>query len=105
MQQEKLTTPSVRRFRLIANIEGWSYILLVFVAMPLKYWANLPMAVSIVGMVHGILFLAFCLSLAEMFFRYRWSVIKATAVFISSLLPFGTFIMDRILYKSKTSVS
>ncbi len=105
MQQETLTAPAVKRFRLIANIEGWSYILLVFVAMPLKYGADLPAAVSIVGMLHGILFVGFCMSLAEMFFRYRWSVLKAAAVFVSSLLPFGTFVMDRMLYKSRSAVS
>lgn len=99
MEAKLVITPAEKRFRLIANIEGWSYIVLLFVAMPLKYWAGMPMAVRIVGMLHGVLFVAFCLSLLEMILRFRWSIIKVILVFISSLLPFGTFYMDYKLFK------
>lgn len=102
MTTENTSSPAVKRFRLIANIEGWSYIILLLVAMPLKYLADLPIAVRIVGMLHGLLFVGFCISLLEMLIRFRWSIIKIVLVFLSSLVPLGTFIMDRQLFgKSK----
>lgn len=102
METEVVSSSAVKRFRLIANIEGWSYIVLLFIAMPLKYVAGLPMAVRIVGMLHGVLFVIFCISLMEMVLRFRWGLFKTILVFLSSLLPFGTFYMDRQLFgKSK----
>jgi integral membrane protein len=102
MQTEVVPSPAEKRFRLIANIEGWSYIILLFIAMPLKYLADLPIAVRIVGMLHGVLFVGFCISLLEMTIRFRWGLFKIMLVFLSSLLPFGTFYMDRQLFgKSK----
>jgi integral membrane protein len=98
MTTENISLPAVKRFRLIANIEGWSYIILLVVAMPLKYFADLPIAVRIVGMLHGVLFVGFCISLLEMLIRFRWSIIKIILVFLSSLVPLGTFIMDRQLF-------
>lgn len=102
MHTEMVSSSAQKRFRLIANIEGWSYIILLFIAMPLKYFADLPIAVRIVGMLHGVLFVGFCISLTEMVFRFRWGLIKTMLVFLSSLLPFGTFFMDYQLFgKSK----
>lgn len=98
MQTEVVSSPAEKRFRLIANIEGWSYIILLFIAMPLKYLADLPMAVRIVGMLHGVLFVGFCIFLAEMVLRFRWGLLKTLLVFLSSLIPFGTFYMDRQLF-------
>jgi integral membrane protein len=99
MHSEIASSPAQKRFRLIANIEGWSYIILLFIAMPLKYLADLPMAVRIVGMLHGVLFVGFCISLTEMVIRFRWGLLKIILVFLSSLLPFGTFYMDRQLFR------
>lgn len=102
METEAVSLPAQKRFRLIAYTEGWSYIVLLFIAMPLKYWADLPIAVRIVGMLHGVLFVGFCISLIEMVIRFRWGLFKTMLVFLSSLLPFGTFYMDRQLFgKSK----
>ena len=52
---------NVRNSGLINTIEGYSYIILLFIAMPLKYLAGIAIAVKIVGMIHGILFIAFCI--------------------------------------------
>jgi integral membrane protein len=84
----------LNRFRLIAFIEGVSYLVLLFVAMPLKYWAGFPLAVSIVGMIHGILFVLFFISLAEATLRLQWTFIRVVLVFLSSLIPFGTFFLE-----------
>jgi integral membrane protein len=80
--------------RVVAFIEGWSYLLLLGVAMPLKYFADLPLAVRIVGSVHGALFLLFCAALSRAMLAARWSIPWAGVVFASSLVPFGTFLID-----------
>lgn len=90
---------TLRRFRLVAVIEGISYLLLLCVAMPLKYFAGLPQAVKYLGWAHGVLFVTFCFYLVKIWVTYKWSFWKTTWAFISSLLPFGTFILDKQLKK------
>ena len=84
----------VKLFRLIAFIEGVSFLVLLFIAMPLKYWAGLPLAVRVVGMAHGVLFVLFIISLLDIMIRYRWSLLRGAIIFLSSLIPFGTFAVD-----------
>jgi integral membrane protein len=88
-----LNTP-IGRLRAIGLIEGTSFLVLLGVAMPLKYFAGIPMAVKVVGWAHGVLFILFCWALAQAFFAARWSVGRAAVVFIAALLPFGTFVID-----------
>src|SRR5687767_4167764 len=88
-----LKTP-IGRLRVVAFVEGCSYLLLLGVAMPLKYFAGLPVAVKIVGSVHGALFLLFCVALVQAMSAARWSMLRAGVVFASSLIPFGTFVID-----------
>jgi integral membrane protein len=85
----------VKKFRLIGMIEGYSFLLLLFIAMPLKYFAGLPMAVKIVGMTHGILFILFCLLLVKAWQEAEWSFKENAIFFIASLVPFGTFFTDK----------
>ena len=82
---------SVKNFSLINSIEGYSYLLLLFVAMPLKYLAGFAIAVKIVGMIHGILFIAFCLLLVQAWQEAKWDFKENIIFFIASLIPFGTF--------------
>jgi len=82
---------SVSKFSLINTIEGWSYLVLVFLAMPMKYMLGMPMAVKIAGMAHGILFIIFCLLLVQAWQEAKWSLKESTIFFIASLIPFGTF--------------
>lgn len=92
----RFDTPTAT-LRAVAFLEGLSYVVLLFVAMPLKYFAGMPMAVRIVGMGHGLLFI----SLAWITWRavktrgkpMRW----ARRIAIASLLPFGTFVLDSSL--------
>jgi integral membrane protein len=87
-------------FRFIAIAEGISFLILLFIAMPLKYFAELPEAVLYAGWVHGLLFILFCVLLLLVAINYSWSFKKSAIAFISSLVPFGTFILDaRILRK------
>jgi integral membrane protein len=93
----------LRRFRLVAFLEGLSFVVLLFVAMPLKYWADLPIAVRIVGMAHGLLFLAFVASLFDVALKRSWPPARWGLAFLSALVPFGTFLFDRSLRRELAS--
>lgn len=82
-------------FRKVAKAEGISFLLLLFVAMPLKYFANMPMAVKIMGGIHGILFVAFVILALKVTGDYRKNFLWLLKAGLASLLPFGTIIMDR----------
>lgn len=83
----------------IGFAEGVSFIVLLFIAMPLKYWAGMPASVRIVGMLHGILFIGYGIALVQAGFVYKWSFKKVVIAFLLSFVPFGTFYLDRILKK------
>ena len=87
----------LRQLRLVALLEGLSFVLLLFVAMPLKYLAELPVAVRIVGSVHGLLFLVFVGALYRVVLEYGWPARRWLAAFVSSVVPFGTLVFDRTL--------
>ena len=84
-----MITP-LSRLRRIGDIEGISYLLLLGVAMPLKYLAGQPKAVTIVGGIHGFLFVAFGIALIDVWYKEKWSFGKVLVAFLSSLVPFGT---------------
>ena len=81
--------------RLAAALEGLSFLALLGVAMPLKYLAGFPIAVKLVGWIHGVLFVVFCAALLHVTVVARWPVGRAASVFIAALLPFGPFVVDR----------
>lgn len=99
-----LKTP-LGRFRLVAFIEGISFLVLVGIGMPLKYFAGRPEVVKHVGLIHGLLFLLFVALLVQVFFLYKWSLKKVVLAFISSLLPFGTFVLDWKLRKDVAEIA
>ncbi|MEA2073146.1 MAG: DUF3817 domain-containing protein [Campylobacterota bacterium] len=81
----------VRQFGTINTIEGYSYLLLLFVAMPMKYMMGIAVATKIVGMIHGILFMLFIYLLIVAWQETKWSIKESIIFFIASLVPFGTF--------------
>lgn len=81
--------------RIITLVEGVSFLVLLGVAMPLKYFAGLPLAVRVAGSIHGALFIAFGLLLLRTMFVARWTMLRGAIVFLGALLPFGPFVMDR----------
>lgn len=87
------------RFRIISIIEGLSYLLLVFIAMPLKYMFDYPLAVKIVGMSHGVLFILFFVALVMAMNKYKWKFL-GFQLFVYSLIPFGFILIERIIMKS-----
>ena len=85
---------AVVAFRRIAFWEGLSYLLLIFVAMPLKYLADQPQAVKVVGMVHGVLFVGYVALLLAVAFACKLPWKRVAWSFGASLVPFGTFYQD-----------
>ncbi|MCX6051204.1 MAG: DUF3817 domain-containing protein [Campylobacterales bacterium] len=81
----------VKKFGFINTIEGYSYLILLFIAMPMKYIFGYPLAVKIVGMAHGVLFILFCILLVEAWKKTNWSLKENILFFLASLIPFGTF--------------
>jgi integral membrane protein len=72
---------------------------LLLIAMPLKYFYDKPWAVKYFGWCHGVLFVTFGLYLIKVWIKYNWSFTKATGAFVASLMPLGTFFLDRQLKK------
>jgi integral membrane protein len=87
--------------RRVAFAEGVSFLLLLGIAMPLKYWAGIPLAVKVVGWAHGVLFVALLLALARAKYRAGWSFGYAGWIVVAALLPFGPFVIDRRLQREE----
>ena len=87
----------IGNFRITGFIEGISYLLLLFVAMPLKYMMGIAVATKIVGMAHGLLFIVFLIILMQAAQKHHFSAKDSAVFFIASLLPFGTFFTDKRL--------
>lgn len=95
----RLLSSTLGRLRLIGFLEGLSFLVLLGIAMPLKYLAGQPLAVRHVGMAHGLLFVLYVLLLISATIQYGWSARKAVLGFVASLVPFGTFWADKRLFR------
>ena len=84
----------VNLFRIIALLEGVSYILLLFIAVPIKYLFNDSSYVKLLGMPHGILFIAYIFFSIVGKFKYKWGYKDFFIISSASLIPFGTFYVD-----------
>ncbi len=93
-----LKTP-LGRLRIIAFLEGLSFLVLLFIAMPLKYYMNQPLAVKHVGMAHGVLFLLYLAAVLHVMIDRKWSIWKGLIAVVASLVPFGTFVLDAKMLK------
>lgn len=90
---------TLNRFRKIAIWEGISFLLLLGIAMPIKYALGNPWPVKIVGWAHGVLFVAYVIFLFQAAAEHSWSLKKSAVAFVASLVPFGPFLFDRHLTK------
>lgn len=88
---------ALRALRLVSALEGLSLVVLLFVAMPLKYGLGLAGAVRVAGGVHGVLFLAFCASLFRVVLEERWPLRRWATALGWALVPFGALVLDRRL--------
>jgi integral membrane protein len=89
-----LLTTTIGRLRVVGFLEGVSFLVLLGIAMPLKYVWEEPQAVRVVGMAHGVLFLAYVAAAVQAWLDYDWSWKRAALVIAASLVPFGTFYAD-----------
>lgn len=95
----------LKHFKLVAILEGISFLVLLFIAMPLKYLGDMPKAVTVVGWIHGALFVWYVYALAIVHFTLQWSVLKSGLAFLASLVPFGTFVLDKQLKKEEVALA
>ena len=100
-----LIVTALRQLRLVAFLEGSSFLVLLFIAMPLKYLADQPLAVRIVGSLHGLLFLIFMVALYRAARERDWPHRRSFIAFVSSIVPFGTFVFDRSLRREIAAVT
>ena len=90
-----------RWFRKIALAEGISFLILLFIAMPLKYFAGMPMAVTVFGGLHGALFIAFVILAREVKNGCNKDWKWLGRALLASVVPFGTFYMDKYWKKEE----
>ena len=95
---------SIRQLRHIGLVEGTSTLLLFFVAMPLKYAADMPKAVSIVGMIHGVLFTFYVIALIRAALALKRPFKWSAKVFIAAIIPFGPFVIERGLCREEQAL-
>ncbi len=88
---------ALNQFRFMGIVEGGSLLLLLFIAMPLKYFFHIPEAVSIVGALHGGLFTVYVLMIVYAAFAVRWPFRFTIGAFAAAFIPFGNFVLDRRL--------
>ena len=88
----------IGQLRILAIAEGISYLLLAL-TMPLKYMYDMPMPNKIVGMAHGVLFIAYCVWVIVAANDKKWNYKTTFLAGVDSLLPFGTFVADAKIFK------
>ncbi|MDT0690083.1 DUF3817 domain-containing protein [Salegentibacter sp. F188] len=84
-----------KTFKWISILEGLSYLILLFIAMPLKYFFDQPDMVRFVGMAHGVLFIAYVIGAMLLYKTMSWNLKDLSIILLCSLLPFGPFYVDK----------
>lgn len=92
----------VRALRQLAIVEGVSTLVLFLVAMPLKYFAGMPLAVTVVGSIHGFLFVALVIMLLIAIPKVPISIGLAAAGIVAAIVPGGPFVLERRLARIKS---
>jgi len=103
-ERRKVNMSQIRVFRMIALAEGISFLTLLLMAMPMKYLMGMPEVVRVVGSIHGALFVLYLGLLAMLHFRQRWSVSFSLYALLASVIPFGTFMLDKQLRKKEVLI-
>jgi len=95
----------MKGFKQIALLEGVSLLLLIFFAMPMKYVIDEPIYVRVIGMIHGVLFIIYILWAVILKFKENWEWSKFLIICTASVIPFGTFYIDRKYLKKNQSTT
>ena len=94
----------IKRLRYIGIIEGISSLLLFFMAMPLKYIFGLPEFVSVIGMIHGVLFTVYAILTIQSAIVLKRPLYWTFKVFIASIFPFGPFVIEPGLHREQLAL-
>lgn len=97
--QSPLLGSLLGRLRIVGFLEGLSFLLLLGVAMPLKYLVGMPQLVRVLGMAHGLLFVGYVALVIVASLKFTWSFQKTLVALALALLPFGTFWGDKNLFR------
>ncbi len=96
---------NIQTLRVVGLLEGLSFLLLLFIAMPMKYMFDNPVLVKYVGMGHGVLFILFLIVLFTVCEKQKWSITIFLMGLAASILPFGPFVFDRKLKRFEQPIS
>ena len=96
---------NIQTLRIVGLLEGISFLLLLFIAMPMKYMLDNPILVKYVGMGHGVLFILFLIVLFAVCEKQKWSITIFLMGLAASILPFGPFVFDRKLKRFEQPIS
>ncbi|GAA4833925.1 DUF3817 domain-containing protein [Algivirga pacifica] len=99
---QSIATP-LGRFRLLTFAEGVSFLVILFITMPLKYWFDYPEANKVVGMIHGVLFILYVIMVLQRTWVDKWSMGQTLWGLAASVIPFGTFWFDHKYLKPQNS--
>jgi integral membrane protein len=91
----------IKTFRIIAFLEGLSYILLLSIATPIKYFLDDPQYVKLLGMPHGLLFILYITLAFLLKSDFKWNTNQFGFVLLGSIIPFGTFYIDNKYLKNR----
>ena len=96
---------NIQTLRIVGLLEGLSFLLLLFIAMPMKYMFDNPVLVKYVGMGHGVLFILFLIVLFAVCEKQKWSITIFLMGLAASILTFGPFVFDRKLKRFEQPIS
>jgi len=101
MNSADMESSVIRQLRIIGLVEGVSFLVLLGIAMPLKYLAGVPRAVSVVGMAHGVLFILYVAALVHAHLTVRWPARRALTLLAAAVLPLGPFVVEGSLRREQ----
>jgi len=96
-----LLKTQIGRLRLLAFVEGISFLIILFVTMPLKYIFQFPQANKVFGMIHGLLFVLYVFAVLQLSIEQQWKARKIFLALFAAIIPFGTFWADKKLFKKE----
>ncbi len=95
MEETRVTPGALLRFRVMAYVTGVLLVVLVFVAMPLKYIGNDDRLVAVVGVAHGWLYMLYLIAAFMLAFQLRWSLGRTLLLLLAGTIPFASFVAER----------
>jgi integral membrane protein len=89
------------RLRVLAFVEGLSFLVILFVTMPLKYFWQMPQPNKVSGMLHGVLFVWYVVAVVQVKLEQHWLGRKTLLALLAAIVPFGTFWADKKLFRAQ----